>query len=248
MMFPTVHGLAGAERPKLIDILTGLSLTTNLKLCLDAGDGNSADGGAKWLDVAGAGNDFFLGATGSAETDDPTFNGSVGGGGAGEHWSFDGGDMFKYDSGNEVWMNALHKNNALWTVFSLLNVPTAGAGWFGDNASTLGEVGMFLHIGTGDDKPRLIVSKLGGEAVLTKDADNAISLSVWHMLGCSIDEAAGSGGGFLYKDGAFDQVGASDTFDPGGPVMGLPTGDPITTVTRRMLRQGPVQRPGWRSA
>ena len=85
-----------------MNILTSNSLTTNLKLCLDAGDINSYSGsGQKWLDRSGLGHDFFLGVDGSANTDDPTFNGSPGNASSNEYFSVDGGDFFRYDSTGE---------------------------------------------------------------------------------------------------------------------------------------------------
>ena len=48
---------SGQANVSLIDILTALGLTTNLKLCLDAGDSVSYDGTSQdWVDRSGAGN------------------------------------------------------------------------------------------------------------------------------------------------------------------------------------------------
>lgn len=47
---------------------------------------------------------------------------------------------------------------------------------------------------------------------LSKKADAAISSGVVHMLACSID-GTGAASSFLYKDGAYDPVAASNTFD-----------------------------------
>lgn len=93
----------------LMQVLTTLGLTTNLKLVLDAGDVDSYPGnGQKWLDRAGGGYDFFIGADGTASSTDPTFNGNVGNQ-ATEYFSTDGGDYFTYDSANETWIKALGK-------------------------------------------------------------------------------------------------------------------------------------------
>lgn len=108
----------------LYSIISGLSLTTNLELCLDAGDSASYDPAVqtvRWLDVSGNGFDFFRGATSSSEASDPTFNGSAGGLSVNEYWSFDGGDYFTYDTTNETWMNNLHKDGATYTIFFAFN-------------------------------------------------------------------------------------------------------------------------------
>lgn len=115
--------------PVLKEVLYSLSLTTNLKLCLDAGDVNSfpSSTGTKWLDVSGNGYDFFRGADGSASSDDPAFNGLVAGQSANEFFSFDGGDRFVYDTTSESWMDALHKDNAKFSMvgwFRLVNSVT----------------------------------------------------------------------------------------------------------------------------
>jgi len=44
-------------------------------------------------------------------------------------------------------------------------------------------------------------------------ADTALTTGEWHCIGCSLDEATGAGGGFLYLDGNYDQVGSSNTWD-----------------------------------
>ena len=48
---------------------------------------------------------------------------------------------------------------------------------------------------------------------LTKLSDAVMGVDAWHLFGVSIDEATGAGGGFLFKDGDYDQVGSADTFD-----------------------------------
>lgn len=73
--------------------------------------------GQKWFNVitspaSGASQsdyDFYRGATSSATTDDPTFNGSVGT--AGAYWTFDGGDFFKLVGANTTFAKGLHKSS-----------------------------------------------------------------------------------------------------------------------------------------
>lgn len=110
----------------LYDAINSSGLTSNLKLCLDAGDSASYDPAvqtAKWLDTSGNGFDFFRGSTNVTDAGDPTFNGSAGGLSSSEFWSTDGGDYFTYDAANETWMNNMHKTGALWTVFAVFKQP-----------------------------------------------------------------------------------------------------------------------------
>jgi len=108
-------GFGSGSHPawNLEEIIRGLSLDTNLKLCLDAGEGDSYTSGQSWLDLAGSGYDFFLGQDGSSDSTDPTFNGVANTMTSSEYWSFDGGDYFTYDTTNETWMENLHKAGAL---------------------------------------------------------------------------------------------------------------------------------------
>jgi hypothetical protein len=110
----------------LYQIIDGLGLTTNLKLCLDSGDSASYDPAVqtdKWLDTSGNGFDFFRGTGTGSDAADPTFNGTAGGLSSSEYFSYDGGDFFNYDTTNETWMNNLHKNNAIFSIFSVVYRP-----------------------------------------------------------------------------------------------------------------------------
>lgn len=111
----------------LRETVNALGLTTNLKLLLDAGDLASVASGSqtKWLDVSGGGYDFFRGSDATSQASDPTFNGTVGAQSANEFWSFDGGDYFTYDTTNESWMDALHKDSAAFTILGWAKLTTS---------------------------------------------------------------------------------------------------------------------------
>ncbi len=205
---------AGTGDLSLMGIIQGFGLTTDLKLVLDAGDAASYTSGQRWLDRSGNGFDFFRGADGNAAADDPTFNGSPGGVSSNEYWSFDGGDFFRYDSANETWMNNIHKENALFTIMLILRpqVSALQQGLFGTSRGSSVNVGVAWWIKTDEVLNFQVVDGVA-PAALTVTTDNAVSGAAWHMLAISVDEAAGAGGGFLYKDGAFDQVVSADTFD-----------------------------------
>jgi len=191
----------------LMQALTQLSLTTNLQICLDAGDSASWTGSGKWLDRSGNGYDFFLGATGTGEATDPTFNGSVGDLLPTAYWSSDGGDYFTYDTTNETWMQNLHKNNA---VFTIIAFGTLGTG-ISDICGTLGDSGstgmFFCNFGN-----LWFRVENAGAQVIDKQT-SAVAAGTKGMIALSVDESVGSGGGFFYLNGNYKQVGGSNTFD-----------------------------------
>jgi hypothetical protein len=185
-----VAGVTGAGQPgdNMIDVLTSLSLTTNLKLCLDAGDSSSYSSGQSWLDRSGNGYDFYLGADGSATGTDPTFNGAAGGQSAAEYFSFDGGDYFTYDTSNESWMNALHQSSPAWTWLGWVYIPSGSAtvGLFG-TASSASEVGVAFSYNQSTDKFTLNIYNGSGSAAYSGTTD-AFSLpaSQWVMSAVSV--------------------------------------------------------------
>lgn len=196
----------------LQNVLSSLGLTTNLKLSLDAGDAASYTSGQKWLDRSGNGHDFFRGADVTETTDDPTFNGTVGSPGSSTYFSLDGGDFFRYDTTNEAWMENLHKDNAIFTIVCFYYQPGGGGeieilGTHGGSAADIGiglESQATVNLSIGDGS---------GAFALDVTGDTAVADDAWHMVGVSLNEATGAGGGFLYLDGAYNQVSASDTFN-----------------------------------
>lgn len=199
----------GADGPApLIQILTELGLTGGLKLCLDAGDINSWPGsGQKWLDTSGGGYDFYRGAGSGAEGSDPTFNGTPGGLSANEYWSSDGGDFFTYDSANEAWMNNLHKNNAIGTIFAVI-YPVAGNGnWILATQSTLSETG--IQFSAGSDDTWLSFSVVSGTLDVSSIGATEPVANNWNSVAVSWDEAAT---GFFWLNGSHSQVSGSDTW------------------------------------
>ncbi len=199
----------------LMDVITNLSLTANLKICLDAGTLDSYTSGTSWLDLSGNGYDFTFGTAAGAGSDDPTFNGVAGNLTSAEYMSYDGGDFFEYDTTPEAWMETLHKNNAVFTIIH----------WFykvsdsniRSHVGTLnsGGTGMDFEHSAGDRITIAIFDDAGNATVLdvTADVGSAISNDSWHFVAVSLDEPTGAGGSFFYLDGAIAQVSSSDKFD-----------------------------------
>lgn len=202
---------AGGQSQLLMNVLTTLGLTTNLELCLDAADTQSYSSGQKWLDRSGNGVDFFLGADINASTDDPTLTGAPGA--PTTYWLFDGGDFFRYDSTNETWMENLHKDNAVFTFVAFIYQDDAGDDTeiFGTNGEASSNVGISWESNNGVITVK--VADGSGSLALNPLGDTTLSATSWHMVGLSLNEAGGASGSFLYADGAYNQVSASDTFD-----------------------------------
>lgn len=231
-MTSAVGGVRGASQSSetTMEVLTSLGFTTNLKLCLDASDGSSYTSGQKWLDRSGGGFDFFLGADGSSTATDPTFNGTAGGRSSGEYFLFDGGDYLTYDSTNETWMNAIHKDSAVATI----------AGWFytgnatspsSDSDSLMatlgaptfsGDYGFQLYADlTSGAGPLGFGAMTGGSLPFASGETTAtMTANAWNFFGASITEASSSlvlaignaAAGFISesKSVTYSVVGSSD--------------------------------------
>jgi len=185
----------------LYDAIVAASLTTNLQVCLDAGDSASWPGsGTKWLDRSGNGYDFFLGDDGT--TNAPSFVGIPGG--RQSYWLFNGSSYFTYDTTNETWMENLHKNSAVFSYVVIYYTDVSTGASFGDTGS--GQTGIFQGY-------RTTTVTNATATVITKTGDTTTSTDAWNFAGTSLTEATGAGGGFHYINGGYNQVSASDTFD-----------------------------------
>ena len=192
--------LLGANAPvagneTLYQIIDGLGLTTNLKVCLDAGDSASYDPSVQqvsWLDTSGNGQDFFRGQSSlTPQSSDPVFNGSAGGLSSNEYWSFDGTKYFTYDTTNETWMTSLHKDNAVGSfVVMFYNV---------------GSGGSYNHFGTHDVSPGTGVTfsknsanqlrwfvRNGSSTVFSFTTTETRTTAGWCFAGMSVNEASNS--------------------------------------------------------
>lgn len=210
-----------AGQATLYDAIVRAGLTTNLQICLDAGDRLSYDPAQadpqKFLDRSGNGFDFHLGLTGSAEASDPTFNGKAGDLSNKTYFSGDGGDAFDYDAANETWMNNLHLDNATFSaitgVYPVASVNNVLYGTINTNP------GVDTLI---DSTGKLAFRQFNGTGPqFTKTADNAMTAGAWHIVGLTLNEAGGANASFFYRDGFYDTAGEANTWDgaytaPGG--------------------------------
>lgn len=175
------------------EVIHGLGLNSNLKLCLDAGDNAcvASASQAAWLDASGGGYDFNRGASSASSSDDPTFTGTPGGRSSSDYYALDGGDYFSYDSSNESWMNAIGQDSAIFTM----------AGWVYMTANTKALAGTddpsvsnssWQFVVTSGTKLLFRAFNATGDAVnLTSTAN--FPLSAWTFFAVSVNESAGTG-------------------------------------------------------
>lgn len=137
-----------------------------MRLCLDAGDINSVPSSTnqKWLDLSGGGYDFFRGTSGSSEGTDPTFSGTPGALST-EHYSFDGGDYFTYDTTTENWMQSMGKSGTLITLVAVARIAsnTKPFRFFSTLGDTFAEKGWDFGFSSSANKVIYTVTTAGGE-------------------------------------------------------------------------------------
>lgn len=191
--------LGSVRRPfykaRYFDILSANNLLTNLKLCLDAGDGASLPAAsAKWLDTSGGGYDFFLGSSGGVDASDPTINGTANGRTSNEYLSFDGGDWLAYDTTQEAWMSDPHKDNAKFSVAAWVFWPALGNnGIIAGNSNNASQPGWKMQI-TAANVFSVSIFSASGTQVLASATVTTVNANAWNFVGFSIDEAVGANG------------------------------------------------------
>lgn len=211
-------GMNGAFYPEtyvaasLLSTLTTLGLTTNLKLCLDAGEGDSYTSGQKWLDLSGNGEDFFLGADGNATATDPTFNGVADTLSSAEFFSFDGGDYFRYDTTNPTWVNNLHKAGQSATFLAVVNPGAGGVNsLFGTAGASNSDIGVSFYCNPSTG--RLAMSVRNGTGTLGVDINSTavgVTSGAFQVLALSYTE----GGSYVISRNAVTATGTITVTTP----------------------------------
>lgn len=183
------------RRLSLYETLRNLHLTDNLKLCLDAGDRRSFEGGGDtWRDLSGGGYDFYRGSGTGSDAADPTHNGVSGRRTRDEYFSFDGGDWLTLAQSNPTWVNNLHKDNAKYTIASWFYTPNTATGLtetiLGNAATGVGAIFGVGLVADGD----LGMATLNGTTTSRITTASARLVSAqWNFLAASVDEGASSG-------------------------------------------------------
>lgn len=210
-----IQPLPSKSTPKLIDILTTLGLTTNLKVCVDAGDSNSVTTSipSTWEDVSGQNNDLTIG------TAPPQFRGTVGGLSSNEY-------MRTISEGclttSQTWADSAHNNNALVSIFVAMKKHSDGTLFTTANSSLPGSSTGFTY----KTNPQVQVTNASGTEALLKTADVG-SETATACYGLSLNEGGGNVS-FFWKNGSYDQVSAANTFDASyaSPSAGIPDRSP----------------------
>lgn len=171
----------------LYDILKGLGLLSSFQLCLDAADPRSYDGVSQtWTDIIG-GNNFFLGADGSATGTDPTFVGGKGAANQNTSFSFDGGDYFT-EVAAHTFADNWHKDNGQFTVvFVFYNVGGTSRRVF-SNSSTAQEDGIGISISATEKVS--VAHATSNVARETVAGTVSATPGSWNFVGLSFNEAA----------------------------------------------------------
>jgi hypothetical protein len=201
-------------RMSMYDTVKRLGLAANCKLILDAGDNVSYPGsGQVWSDISGQGNNFNLGVTNVANTDDPTFSGSPGIRGS-NYFSSDGGDFCRLAGAVPSWMQNLHKDGALTTMVFWAFMPATGSMFLiGDCQGLFAQIGMTFVLSSGaGDRLRWIVCKTGGTAGLdTGSSGPVFTRSVWAMYSITISENGGASASYFGINGTYTIFNGSVT-------------------------------------
>lgn len=185
----------------LLEMITETGLTSNLVLCLDAGDSASYSGsGQTWTDVSGNSNSFFRGSSSSSQSSDPTFNGSAGAKTSSEYFSFDGGDYFT-ETTSHTFADLWHKNNGVFTlVAAIYYVDNSSTQIVFSTAESSSEVGLNIMVSSVDDAPHVNCYSGGGVA-LTLDSTNALTNAAWNFYAVAVNEATGADGATAQTNG-----------------------------------------------
>lgn len=186
----------------LMSTLTTLGLTTGLKLCLDAGEGDSYDGSSQsWLDLSGNGCDFFRGTTSGAQASDPTFNGVADTLSSAEFFSHDGGDFFRYDTTNEAWMNNLHKAAIKATLLAVVKPSALFKRIFGTRGAAT-NTGFFYSVTPGTGQQSIFVRNAGVNVLSSTftASPNPSAADAWGVFAVSIQEGVASSS-FFFSNG-----------------------------------------------
>lgn len=218
---------AGVSRESLLTTITDLGKISDYQIILDSADTSSYPGDTPDTQVfTNIGNswapDYYLGASGSGSTDDPTFVGSYGDMSGNTYFSFDGGDLFK--SGTTVssigWLDQCSFSGyGVFTACVIMKHITVGSAYQylwstnGDFTATDRRGVSFLS-GEGDKMLVFVGNNAGFVDILYKISTEEIGTGPC-MLAVVVDNQTGAG--FFYKNGSYLPTSAGDTFSVSFP-------------------------------
>ncbi len=184
----------GARGTSMINALRNLGLTTNLKVCLDAGDAGSYSSGQTWIDLSGSGTHFYRGSGSGSDGADPTFSGTPGNESSSEYFSVDGGDYFTLVGSNPSWVDSFHKSGAQFSFAAWLyvNGATSTSVDFCDVGDTVSTQGF--TIGSSGSSLRALDAVIydgSGGIIYFKTTTAQANNGAWNFLAASVDMSSG---------------------------------------------------------
>jgi len=193
----------------ILDIITGLGLSTGLTICGDFGDGSSYPGSGDTVsDRSGNGNDLKRGTTAGVDSADPTFNGSAGGLSSSEYASFDGGDTLTIVGSNPL--QSFHKDNAKITILAAVYPgSTANNIIIGDNVFST-QIGFRFQI-TNAQRLAWAAGNGSTQSNIFIGTVSTIANTAWSIVGMSLDEAVGANGAFYFANGVVELFNSTFT-------------------------------------
>lgn len=174
-----VGGAAGAA--SLSSLLAAAGLTPTA-LFLDPSDPLSYSSGQQWSDLIGT-THFFRGTSNVADGADPTYGGN--------HWLLDFGDSF-LESAAHTTFDSWHKNNAVWTVVTVMKSPIGLSGTIIRNASGPTEHGILLRMDN-NELTLDVENGTGTDALEVGTVATAVP-GEWNFVAAAINEATGAAG------------------------------------------------------
>lgn len=214
----------------LMGIIDYCGLTSGLKMALDVGDSGSVSvsSSQNFNDLSGTGSNWFRGGNGSVNSQDPTFNGTVGGRSSSEYYSHDGADYFAFQTSNPSWVQGMHKADAQYTCagwWYFTGYAGSGCGLLVSNGGDNAKVGMMWGVNS-TRTMNFSITNGGGSNILSLAQPTDVGdlpLNQWLFLAGSVDMTVGTG---------VTKINGSTRLHSGLSFSGTPsTGNASNTIT-----------------
>lgn len=196
----------------LWDAIVAAGETADCKGCVDPSSLDSYPGAGQTLfDLSGNALNFTLGADGAVTTDDPSFNGPAGTlSRRVSNMEVDGGDFMRSTT-LPAWVQTLHKSASIFSWMGIVSVAAADNGTLLTNRKTPPNDPQVSIFFTSAGKYKFTCNSHTSALVFEAVSDATYPLNEWGVYGGSIHDGGGAVS-FLYRNGAYDQVGSSDLF------------------------------------
>lgn len=186
---------SGSAKQNFYEMIVAESATANLEFCVDAAEIDSyAGSGQTWLDLSGNGNNFYRGSNSSAESYDPTFNGTAGELTANEYFSSDGGDLF-FATAAHTYGIPWHKDNGICSLIAIVYRPNSNFSIYSTSTEIV-SFRMWIPVTGGTPTGNLLTVDVFNASALSFRAQNTTSVpqNEFVMLASAHDESVGTDG------------------------------------------------------